>query len=196
MTVPPQDPAPHTGQASISRRLRQLRSTLWLIITTLPDRWSEWRQAGRTIPAPTIPGNGERSPPMEPSVVAPNPVPSWLGDPRRSLTADSFLLLLGIAAVAACLSGTDSPARSFLVLAAACLVPGAAILTRLPVTGFLDAAALVVTLGVSIEATGAVIMVWTGWWHPVVWAILVLVFAWILLASDLWRNVVAMRERT
>lgn len=149
-------------------------NSIWLIITALPDRWHERRQAKR----------------------APSPAadrPPWLGDPRRCITADCLLLVLAIATAAVCLSGASGPGRPLLVLASACLVPGAAVLTLLPVKEHLEALALAVTLGISIETAGALAMVWTGWWHPVGWAVALGVTACLILALDLRRNVATVK---
>lgn len=120
-------------------------------------------------------GHGERAP--------------WLGDPRRCIIADSFLLALAAATLLACLLGTHSAARLLLLLAAACLIPGSALLTRLPVEDVLEALGLAVGLGFSIEAVGTLAMIWTGWWHPFVWALILVGAACAMLALDLRRSV-------
>jgi hypothetical protein len=97
--------------------------------------------------------------------------PLWLGDPRRCLTADSALLALAALTAAACLMHASGGARPVLVALGAGLIPGAAVLTRLPAQDPLDAIALAVALSLCIEAAGALVMIWTGWWHPVGWAL-------------------------
>src|SRR6202042_804663 len=109
---------------------------------------------------------------------------------RRCVTADCLLLILAAATVAVCLVNTNSMVRPLLVLVAACLVPGGAILTRLPVEDLLEALALAVCLGFSIEAAGALAMVWTGWWHPFGWAIALVAAAGVMFVLDLRRIVV------
>jgi hypothetical protein len=128
-----------------------------------------------------------------------SPVPAnvptpWLGDPRRCVTADCLLLALAVAAVAVCVLDTQSTVRLLLVLVAACLVPGGALLTRLPVGDVLEAVGLAAGLGFSIEAAGALAMVWTGWWHPFGWALALVGAACVTLALDLRRNVVMVRN--
>jgi hypothetical protein len=120
--------------------------------------------------------------------------PPWLGDPRRCVVADCLLLSLGAATIAACLVDTHSIARLLLVLAAACLIPGGALLTRLPVEDVLEAFGLAVGLGFTIEATGALAMVWTGWWHPFGWGLALVAAACVMFLLDLRRNVVTVRE--
>jgi uncharacterized membrane protein len=118
----------------------------------------------------------------------------WLGDPRRCVIADCSLLLLAAATVVVCLLETHSTARLLLVLVAACLIPGSAVLTRLPVEDVLEAFGLAVGLGFTIEAAGALVMVWTGRWHPFGWAIALGAVACAVLAVDLRRNVAMVRK--
>lgn len=118
----------------------------------------------------------------------------WLGDPRRCVIADVLLLVLAGATVAACLLDTRGALQLLLLLAAACLVPGGALLTRLPLDGVLETVGLAVALGFSIEAGGALVMIWTGWWHPVAWAVILGSVASMTFAFDLQRNVAMLRE--
>jgi uncharacterized membrane protein len=118
----------------------------------------------------------------------------WLSDPRRCVTADCLLLSLAIATIAVCLLAPDSNARQLLVLAAACLVPGGALLTRLPVEDPLEAFGLAVGLGFTIEAIGTLAMIWTGWWHPLGWAIVLVSAACGMFVLDLRRVAVTTRE--
>jgi hypothetical protein len=121
---------------------------------------------------------------------APHDVPTrWLGDPRRCALADCLLLLLALATVAVCLLDAHGTARALLVLTAACVIPGSALLTRLPVADVLEGFALAVGLGFTIEGVGALVMIWTGWWHPFGWAIALTVIACGMLALDLRVNV-------
>jgi uncharacterized membrane protein len=120
--------------------------------------------------------------------------PCWLGDPRRCVVGDCLLLVLAVAAVAVCVANTSSIARLMLVLAAACLIPGSALLTRLPVADPLEALGLAVGLGFCIETAGALVMVWTGWWHPFGWALALVTAAGALLVVDLRRVAVMARE--
>jgi hypothetical protein len=117
-----------------------------------------------------------------------------MGDPRRCVTADCFMLALAVAALAACAIDTRSPARLLLVLAAACVIPGGAVLTRLPTEDVLEAFGLAVGLGFAIEAAGALAMVWTGWWHPLGWALVLVGTACAVFALDLRRNLVMVGE--
>lgn len=97
-------------------------------------------------------------------------------------------------AVAVCLADTSSAARPLLVFAAACLIPGSAILTRLSVEDIPEALGLAVSLGFCIEAVGALAMVWTGWWHPFWWALVLVTAACVMFVLDLRRVAVMVRE--
>jgi hypothetical protein len=99
--------------------------------------------------------------------------------------ADGALLILTAATVVAYLTGTHSGARLALVIVSGCLVPGAAILTRVSADDVLEALALAIVLGLALEAVGALAMVWTGFWHPAAWALVVTSGAGLLLAQDL-----------
>ena len=118
----------------------------------------------------------------------------WLGNPRRCATADGLLLVLAAATVAVCLLQSHGAARLLLVLAAACLIPGSALLTRLPVEDVVEACGLAIGLGFAIEAAGALVMVWTGWWHPFGWAIALGAVACAVLAIDLRHNLSISRK--
>ncbi|HEY5287846.1 MAG TPA: hypothetical protein VIJ50_12140 [Solirubrobacteraceae bacterium] len=118
----------------------------------------------------------------------------WLGDPRRCAGADAALLVLAAATVAVCLLQSHGAARLLLVLAAACLIPGGALLTRLPVEDALEAFGLAVGFGFTIEAFGALAMVWTSWWHPFGWAIILGAISCAVLTVDLRRNLVMVRK--
>jgi hypothetical protein len=102
--------------------------------------------------------------------------------------------VLAAATVTVCLLQSHGAARLLLVLAAACLIPGGALLTRLPVEDELEAFGLAVGFGFTIEAFGALAMVWTGWWHPFGLAIVLGLVACTVLAIDLRRNVATIRK--
>jgi hypothetical protein len=138
-------------------------------------------------------GHGDHAPTGSPTTASESRI-GWLGDPRRCATADGLLLVLAAATVAVCLLQSHGAARLLLVLAAACLIPGGALLTRLPVEDELEAFGLAVGFGFTIEAFGALAMVWTGWWHPFGWAIVLGAVACSVLAIDLRRSVAMIRK--
>jgi uncharacterized membrane protein len=143
--------------------------------------------------SPTAP-RGQRQASTGSPPLAADVQPCWLGDPRRCVTADCLLLVLAAATITVCVLDTHSITRLLLVLAAACLIPGSALLTRLPVEDVLEAFGLAVGLGFTIEAVGALAMVWTGWWHPFGWALALVTAACVVLVLDLRRNVVTVRK--
>ena len=118
----------------------------------------------------------------------------WLGDPLRCVVADCLLLLLGLLTSAVCIVDIRGGGRLLLVLGAACLIPGGAILTRLPVPDPLEAASLAIGLGFSIEAAGALAMAWTGWWHPFACAVVLVAVASVMFLLDLRRTIPALRS--
>lgn len=187
---------PKEEQGPALRRTLLLRSNIRLIITFLPDRWRArtQTQAKQTLPAAAISMDSAFASSTDSPITTYSAPSRWLGDPRRCVTADCLLLILAAATVAVCLVNTNNMVRPLLVLAAVCLVPGGAILTRLPVEDLLEALALAVCLGFSIEAAGALAMVWTGWWHPYGWAIALVTAAGVMFVLDLRRIVVTVRE--
>jgi len=96
---------------------------------------------------------------------------------------------LALATALVCALDTHSVAALLLLLAAACVIPGSALLTLLSTEDELEAFALAVGLGFTIEAIGTLAMIWTGWWHPFGWAIALAVVACAMLALDARRNV-------
>ncbi len=138
-------------------------------------------------------GHGEHVPTDSPAATSESRR-GWLGDPRRCATADGLLLVLAAATVAVCLLQSHGAARLLLLLAAACLIPGGALLTRLPVEDVVEACGLAIGLGFAIETAGALVMVWTGWWHPFGWAIVLGAVSCAVLAIDLQHNLSVSRK--
>jgi hypothetical protein len=151
------------------------------------------RGAGRTTRVSARSAESEASRASTPAAAHNGQATRWLGDPRRCVTADCLLLALAAATVAVCLFDAHSAVRLLLVLAGACLIPGGALLTRLPVEDVLEAFGLAVGLGFAIEAAGALAMVWTGWWHPFGWALVLVGAACVVFVLDLRRNVATVR---
>jgi hypothetical protein len=120
----------------------------------------------------------------------------WLGDLHRSLTVDCSLLALAGITVLVSVLATKSTAQLLLVLAASCLIPGAAVLTRLAADDLLEGFTLAVALSFSIEAVGALAMIWADWWHPFVWAIVLVSLACVILLLDVRRILIALRTST
>lgn len=117
----------------------------------------------------------------------------WMGETRRSVAADCGLLTVAAATVLISVAQPHGTTRLLLVLAAACLLPGCALLTRLGADEPLEAVALAVALGFTLEAAGAILMVWSGWWHPLAWALVLLFSSVAVIALDLRRIIVTTR---
>jgi hypothetical protein len=118
----------------------------------------------------------------------------WLGEQRLSLTVDCALVVLAVAACAVSVAQPHGVSRLLLVLTAACLIPGSAVLTRLTVEDFFEAVVIAVGLGFCLEAAGGLAMVWTGLWHPFAWALILLAGSVGALLLDIRRMVVAARS--
>jgi len=106
---------------------------------------------------------------------------------RRNLELAALALI-----EAACLWNLFMPAgavRTTVTLLAALLVPGAAIMIRLPVSDAAQGVALVVGLSLTVEVVVTLVMAWTGWWHPVAAAAALAGVTAAALAADLVRGV-------
>lgn len=84
---------------------------------------------------------------------------------RHRVLVDSSLLVLAAAAVLATVLPIPE-VRPFLVIAAALVLPGAAIVTRLRVQEPIATAALIISLSLAVDTAGALLLVWTGSFHP------------------------------
>jgi hypothetical protein len=111
--------------------------------------------------------------------------------PRRRAAIDGALLALTAATVVVSALDPHGVDRLLLVLASACLLPGAALLTRLTSDDLLSAFALAVALSLCIETVGALAMIWTGWWHPLGFSIVLAALCAGFLALDLRISVAA-----
>ncbi len=99
---------------------------------------------------------------------------------------DIALLALLAAAVAAVVADVQ-PVRPFVVFAAACLVPGGAILTRLRTGESLTDLALAIGFSLAVDIAGSLLLTWSRWWHPEMLGIVLGAGSIALLASDLVR---------
>jgi hypothetical protein len=99
------------------------------------------------------------------------------GEPTRTLQqgtrwhlwmAAFDLTLLAVTALLGLLllRGVDGPPRLLATLAFACLVPGGALVTRLPFREPDEILAMTVILSLAILAAGSLVMAWLGAWHP------------------------------
>lgn len=107
--------------------------------------------------------------------------------PSSRALGDLALLALLLAAALAVLASVQ-PVRPFVVLVAACLVPGGAILTLIGRGGApLANVALTLGLSIAIELLGSSALAFAGWWHPEVLAYVLGGASAALLLRDLMR---------
>jgi len=111
---------------------------------------------------------------------------------RRHVRAllDTLLLAL-IGATVVVVAAPVQPVRPFVVLAAASLVPGGALLTRLRTGEGMVDVALAIGLSLAIAIGGSAVLAWTNWWHPEVLAGVLGAASASLLVGDLlhaWRR--------
>lgn len=89
-----------------------------------------------------------------------SPWHTWMAVFDLTLLAVTALLMVLIARDA------DGPPRLLATVAFACLVPGGALVTRLPFRDPDEILAMTVVLSLAILAAAAVLMAWFGAWHP------------------------------
>jgi hypothetical protein len=111
-----------------------------------------------------------------------------LGGPGWAVVVDA--LLIGLIMLAAVLRVADAPAavRVPIVFLAASLAPGGAVLRLLPDGSRTSSLAVAVSLSLSIEIAGSLVMVWTGWWHPLLFAVVIGGLSAAVLMVDLSRR--------
>ena len=112
---------------------------------------------------------------------------------RTRIIVDAGLLAIVACAALSIVASLDV-VRPFAVLAAFCLVPGGAILTRLSVDDPVTGVALAFGLSLTLDVAASLVLVWTGWWHPELLAIVIGAASAVLLLDDLWQAVGGGRE--
>ncbi len=119
------------------------------------------------------------------------PMPRDLQRSRWHLWMAVFdLTLLGLTALLALLLlwGVDGLPRVLATLAFACLVPGGALVTRLPFREPDEILAMTVVLSLAIIAAGSLIMAWLAAWHPLWLTAGLAVAAVVVLVLDLFAH--------
>jgi GT2 family glycosyltransferase len=105
----------------------------------------------------------------------------------RAIVDIALLALIAVAAVAIVVP--VDPVRPFAVFAAACVVPGGALMTRLNVVDDLaTAAGVALALSLALLTAGSLALAWVGWLHPELLGLLVGGASGALLAADLRRT--------
>jgi hypothetical protein len=100
----------------------------------------------------------------------------------------SLVTLVGAAAVLSVVR--VQPLSAIVILVAMCVIPGAAVLTRIGAPDALTALALAVGLSLAIDTAVATVLAVRGWWHPGLAAGAVAAGAVVLLRSAV-RNAIA-----
>ena len=100
-----------------------------------------------------------------------------------ALLAIAILLLIAIALPAL------SPVRPWLALGACALLPGAAVLTLLPVKDFFTWCLVSILLSLAIGTVTSLAILWLGLWHPLTLASLLGSASVVLLSRDLYKVV-------
>jgi O-antigen biosynthesis protein len=109
-----------------------------------------------------------------------------IAESPRAIADIALLALIAVAAIA--VVAPVDPVGPLVVFAAACLVPGGALMTRLNVADDLaTTAGLAVALSLAALTAGSLALAWAGWWHPKLLALLVGGASGALLATDLRR---------
>ncbi len=119
------------------------------------------------------------------------PMPRDLQRSRWHLWMAVFdLTLLALTALLALLLlwGVDGLPRVLATLAFACLVPGGALVTRLPFREPDEILAMTVVLSLAIIAAGSLIMAWLAAWHPLWLTAGLAVAAVVVLVLDLFAH--------
>jgi hypothetical protein len=104
--------------------------------------------------------------------------------PRVSI--DVSLLVLIVAAAVLSVARVQ-PLSALVMLVAMCVVPGAALLTRVPTSEPIVTLAVAVGLSLAVDTAVATVLAWAGWWYPEVAATAVAASAVVLLVTDLRR---------
>jgi glycosyltransferase involved in cell wall biosynthesis len=138
-----------------------------LALTGLVAAPAAYRQSQRTharLPAaPELPAIV-----LEPPPARDRDEPVRAGPPRW---ADAGLVALIAAAVAVALAPAPAGIRIAVMLVAACLVPGGALVRYLQLEFGASWVAIAAAVSLALEVAGSLALVWTGWWHPEVLAI-------------------------
>jgi uncharacterized membrane protein len=105
---------------------------------------------------------------------------------RRRLDVALLALLAGT--VPLVVWPVAAPLRTLFGLATVLFVPGGAALARVRVNGWAEWFGLTIAVSLAIQTAGALVLLWTRWWHPAVLAGVLGTASVALLLSDLWQK--------
>ncbi len=147
-----------------------------------PAAYRESVAAQARLPAPRAQPKVVLEPPTRPAGDAPRPEPA----PQRAVPVWIDVALIGLLAAAAAVTLVPAPVpvRLVVLLAAACLVPGGALVRYIGVDPGVAGIAMAASLGLAFETAASLALVWTGWWHPEVLAVGVAAASALLIVID------------
>ncbi len=95
--------------------------------------------------------------------------------------------MLIVAAAALAFAALDAPGviRWPVIFAAVIFLPGSAIMSRIPVDDVGAYVGLAVALSLAVGVSGATVMTWFGWWHPMLLGALIAAASCAALVLDL-----------
>jgi len=106
-------------------------------------------------------------------------------NPRARLLVDVGLLVLALLLVLAIALPLLAPARPWLALAVCALLPGAALLTLIPVADFLTWFLVSVLVSLAVGTVTSLVILWSGVWEPLTLAGVLGAASALLLLRDL-----------
>lgn len=108
-------------------------------------------------------------------------------NPKLRLQVDATLLLLAVLLALAIAVPPLQPARPVLALVACAVLPGAGLLTLIPVRDFFTWCLVAVLASLAIGTVTSLATLWLDVWHPLTLAGVLGAASFILLGIDLWR---------
>ena len=107
-------------------------------------------------------------------------------NPRARRLIDTALLALAVLLLIAIALPALAPVRPWLALAACALLPGAAVLTLLPVRDFFTWCLVSILISLAVGTLTSLVILWLGAWHPLTLAGLLGAASVLLIAKDLY----------
>jgi hypothetical protein len=107
-------------------------------------------------------------------------------NPRLRLWTDASLLVLAVLLAVAIALPVLAPARPWLALAACALLPGAAVLTLIPVEDFFTWCLVSILVSLAAGTITSLAILWLGVWHPLTLAGVLGAASILLLTKDLY----------